>query len=245
MPGGEQHFLPVAQLVAQPPVAAGFRRLPLQRSELLLELEDDVIEPREVQLRRLELQLRRAPARLVLRDARGFFDQLAPIGRPRAENHPDLALLDDGVRLRAQPGVHQKFMNITQTAHFTVQQVLALAGSIQAARHLDRARDRRRVVSFKRLFSQLDIGRPQYIAEPQPHLGSARGLPRIAPVEDDVFHAIAAQALRALLAQHPRDGVGHIALPAAVRSDDGGHPAIEGEMHAIGERLEAGDFELL
>ena len=69
------------ELVAQTAVAARLRRLALERSELLLELEDDVVEPRQVQLRRLELQLGGPAPRLVLRDAGGFFDQLAPIGR--------------------------------------------------------------------------------------------------------------------------------------------------------------------
>ena len=77
----EQDLLPAAQLVAQPLIAARLRRLPLQRAALLLDLEDDVVDAREVLLRRLELQLGGAPARLVLRDARGFLDQLAPIGR--------------------------------------------------------------------------------------------------------------------------------------------------------------------
>ena len=77
----EQHLLPAPQLVAQPLVAARLRRLALQRAALLLHLEDDVVDAREVLLRGLELQLRRAAARLVLRDAGGFLDQLTPIGR--------------------------------------------------------------------------------------------------------------------------------------------------------------------
>ena len=66
----EQHLLPAPQLVAQPLVAPRLRRLPLQRAALLLDLEHDVVDARQVLLRRLELQLRGAPARLVLGDAR-------------------------------------------------------------------------------------------------------------------------------------------------------------------------------
>ena len=91
----ELHLLPAPQLVAQPPVAPRLRGLPLQRAALLLHLEDDVVDARQVLLRRFELQLGGAAARLVLGDARGLFDQLAPIGRARAEDLPDLALLDD------------------------------------------------------------------------------------------------------------------------------------------------------
>ena len=46
---GEQQLLPVAQLVAQPLVPARLRGLALERAELLLELENDVFEARQVQ----------------------------------------------------------------------------------------------------------------------------------------------------------------------------------------------------
>ncbi len=48
---------------------------------LFLDLEDDVVDARQVLLRRLELQLRRAAPALVLGDAGRLFDQLPPIGR--------------------------------------------------------------------------------------------------------------------------------------------------------------------
>ncbi len=111
---GEQQLLPVAQLVAQPLVAARLRGLALQRAELLLQLEDDVFEPRQVLSGGLELELGRAAPRLVLGDARGFLDQLPPVGRPRAENHADLALLDDGVGLGAETGIHQQLVHVAQ-----------------------------------------------------------------------------------------------------------------------------------
>ena len=77
----EEHLLPAPHLVAQPRVAAGFRGLALQRSALLVDLVNDVFEAREVLLRRFELELGGAPPGLVFRDARGFLDQLTPIGR--------------------------------------------------------------------------------------------------------------------------------------------------------------------
>ena len=80
-------------------------------------------------------------------------------------------------------------------------------------------------------------------AEPQPDLGGAGRLSRIRAAEDDVFHLLAAQALRALFAHDPGQGVGDVALAAAVRADNRGHPAVEGQLGAIGKRLEAGYFE--
>ncbi|HEY4958520.1 MAG TPA: hypothetical protein VII31_11960, partial [Caldimonas sp.] len=139
---GEEDFFPAPQLVAQLLVAPRLAGLPLQRPALLLDLEDDVVDAREVEPRRLQLQLRRAPARLVLRHARRFFDQLPAIGRPRAEDHPDLALLDDRVGLRAQARVHQQLVHVAQAAHLPVDQIFALARAVQPPRDFHFAGDR-------------------------------------------------------------------------------------------------------
>ena len=237
-----------------------------------------------------------APPRLVLRDAGRFLDQLTPIGRARAEDQPDLALLDDRVGLRAEPGVHQQVVDVAQPADLTVDQVFALARAIQAARDFDFARDRlnqllgvghrhaggRRVqcrcrgrcrcatavasvpllvavarcrcrdgwplavavVAVRRVAGNAGpLTCLQHAAEPQPHFGGGRRLARVAAVEDDVFHPLAAQALGALLAHHPRDGVGDVALAAPVRADNGRHALVEGQLGAVGERFEAVDFE--
>ena len=82
-------------------------------------------------------------------------------------------------------------------------------------------------------------------AQPQPHFGGGRRLARVAAVEDHVLHAVAAQALRALLAEHPGDRVDDVALAAAVGADDGGDARVEGELGAVGKALEAGDFETI
>src|SRR6516164_7991452 len=76
----ELDLLPSAEFFAQALVAPRLRRLALERAALLLDFENDVVDARQVLLRGFELQFRRAPARLVLRDARGFFDQLTPVG---------------------------------------------------------------------------------------------------------------------------------------------------------------------
>ena len=57
-------------------------------------------------------------------------------------------------------------------------------------------------------------------------------------VEDDVLHLGAAQGLGALLAQHPADGVGNVALAAAVRPDNRRHPGFELELRPLREALE-------
>jgi hypothetical protein len=123
---GEQHLFPPPQLVAQPAVAPRLGRLPLQRAALLLDLEDDVVDAGEVLLRGFELELGRPAPRLVFRDPRRLLNQLPAIGRPRTEDHPDLALLDDRVGLGAQAGVHQQFVHVTEPAGLAVDEILAL-----------------------------------------------------------------------------------------------------------------------
>ena len=64
--------------------------------------------------------------------------------------------------------------------------------------------------------------RQRQAGEAEAHFGGGAGLARVAAVEDDVLHLVAAQALGALLAKHPGDGVGDVALAAAVGADNRG-----------------------
>ncbi len=79
--------------------------------------------------------------------------------------------------------------------------------------------------------------------QPKAHFSGRARLARVAAAEDHVLHLVAAQALGALLAKHPRDGVGDVALAAAIRPDDGGDALVERKLGAVGEGLEPGDLE--
>ena len=57
------------------------------------------------------------------------------------------------------------------------------------------------------------------------------------PGEDDVLHRLTTKRLGALLAKHPRDGIGDVALAAAVGAHDRGNPLVEGKLRPIGKRL--------
>ena len=150
IPLGELHLLPPPQLLPQAAIAAGLGRLTLQRAALLLDLEHDVVDPGEVLLRRLQLQLRRPPPALVLGHTRGLFDQLPPIGGPGAEDLADLPLLDHRVALDADARIHQEILDVLETAGLAVDQVLALARSIETAHQLDVPHDQRRLVLEQR-----------------------------------------------------------------------------------------------
>src|SRR5262245_65425959 len=59
-----------------------------------------------------------------------------------------------------------------------------------------------------------------HATETKPNLGGSGRLPRVAAVEDDILHPIAAKAFRTLLTHDPRDRVGDVALAATIGSDD-------------------------
>src|SRR5690606_38565459 len=237
------------------PVPASPRGLPLERAALLLELEDDVVDAREVLLCGLELQLRLTPAHLVLGDARRLLDQLPPLGGLGRENLADLSLLDDGVALDADAGIHEQILHVAQADHVAVDEVLALPRAIEPPRHLDvtgehdvgEVGDGFLELLLDRL-ARRDGLRPDTrddTAQLELHLGGVRGTPGVAAGEDDVLHALAAEAASALLAEHPGDGIDHVALAAAVGADNRRHALVEGEVGAVGKALEAGDFESL
>ncbi len=292
VPLGELHLLPAAQFLAQPPVAPGFRGLPLQRSALLLHFEHDVVDAGQVLLRGFEFQLGSPPAALVLGDASRLFDQLAAIGGSGTEDLTDLSLLDDGVALDPDARVHQQVLDVLQPADLAIDQVFALTGSIQPAHQLHVADDERSLV-FEQCHcrrrenavgSDLGVGLGHYsldvsVAVPvvalpvvavaiptvaiglvavaaglsrtarrdttelEANFGGGRRFPGVAAAENHVLHAIAAKALRALFAEHPRERVHDVALPAPVRTNDRGDPGIECQLGSIGKALEAGNLQ--
>src|SRR5205807_587530 len=84
------------------------------------------------------------------------------------------------------------------------------------------------------------------VAEGQLDLREADRLARRRAVEDQVFHALAAQRLRALLTERPADRFRDVALAAAVRSDLLASRRAGRRLHALrgygGSRGLAGDL---
>ena len=267
-PPRKQDLLPAAQLVAQALVTPRLGRLALQAAALLVDFEDDVVDAGEVLLRGLELQLRRPAPRLVLRDAGGFLDQHAPIGGPRRQDQPDLALLDDGVGLGAQPGVHQQFVDVPEPALGAVNEVLALTRPIEPAHQLD-------VAARGPELGQHGLGRREDLGGglAVPVVAVAVGVPVAVPVAIAVAGTVvtplsrrrtsaAPVGLRASLPPKMTSSIfsprrllalcspsthviasATLLLPHPLGPTMAVTPAIEGELGAIGKGFEAGNLK--
>jgi hypothetical protein len=80
-------------------------------------------------------------------------------------------------------------------------------------------------------------------AHDQRHLRHAQRLARFGAVEDHILHLLAPQSrLRALLAEHPEDGIHNVAFSGPVRPDDGGDTGGETDF-GFGEGFEPGQFQ--
>ncbi len=101
-----------AHLVADFGVATRFSGLALQRTKLLLDFDDDVVDAGEIDLGGFELGFGKALLGLELRDAGGFLDDGAALHGLGGEDQADAALLDDSVGIRAEADAHEHFLDV-------------------------------------------------------------------------------------------------------------------------------------
>ena len=121
-----------AHLLADFRVPARLRGLPLERRELLFDFDVNVVDAGKIDLGGFELGFGKAPLRLEFRDSGRFFDDGAPVGRLRAENLADAALLDDRVGVRPEADAHEQILNVAQPRHAAIDEIFALPGAVQA-----------------------------------------------------------------------------------------------------------------
>src|SRR6185436_16510131 len=114
--------------------------------------------------------------------------------------------------------------DVAEPGRLLVQQVLALAGSVEPSGHRDLAPGHRQ---------------GSVVGEGQLHLGQADRLARAGAVEDQILHALAPQRLGALLAQRPAHRLADVGLAAAVGTHDPGDAGQNLDDRLLGERLEA------
>ena len=228
--GQLEEALDLAQLL----VASRLARLALDGGDLPLDLPQDVGDPDQVLLGGLELPLRLAAPRLVLADPSGLLDEDAALLGASGDDLGDPPLLDDGVALGADAGVAEEVVHVAETTGHLVDQVLGLPGAIQAAGDLDLAEGR-----------ELGRAAPIAVVEGEDDLAQPHRRPRIGAGEDDVLHALSAQATGRLLSHGPANGIDHVRLSAPVGAHDGRDPRAEGEGRLVDEALEPRDLQRL
>ena len=212
-------------------VLAGAVGLAAEEPEAGLQLVDDDLDLRHVLARALEAVVGVGDLRTEGLDVGGLVDERAAVLGGEAEHLVDHALAHDGVAVLADVGLLEEVVEVAQPDAGAVQQVLGVAVAVGAASDLDLA-----VVE----------GEPAVaVIEGEGDLGHAEGGAVAAAGEDDVLLLAGAEEAQALLAEHPADGIGDVALAGAVGPDDGGDAGAELEGRLLGEALEALEGEAL
>ncbi len=76
-----------------------------------------------------------------------------------------------------------------------------------------------------------------FICDRESHIRITLRLPQFRPRKNDILHTGAPELLRALFAEHPPDGIRHIALTAPVRAYDPSDPVMKFKYEFIGKRF--------
>ena len=218
------------QLVPQDEIFFRLFRLVPQGLHLKLQLGDLVVDADQVFLRPLQL-----PLRLLLPVAKtgnpgGLLEDLPALAAPGGEDFVDFALADDGIALPPKAGVQKQLRHVLEPDGLAVDVVFALPAAVIPAgdghlRLLHGGEDALRVVQHQR------------------HLGKAHLVSLLRAAEDDVLHLRAPEALGALFAHDPADGVGDIGFSRAVGAHDGGDILPEVQDGLIREGLKALNFQ--
>lgn len=112
----------------------------------------------------------------------------------------------------ADARVSKEVIDILQPAARAIDVKLALPTAVKTAGHNH----------FAEIHRQGAV-----ISKEQGNLRYAQGLTGGRTGEDDIFGLGAAQVADILLPEHPADGIGNIALAAAVRADDSCYPLVK------------------
>ena len=130
---GEDYPQLGAHFVAQLRIALGLAGLALERVHLPRDFFENVIHAVQIGLGVFQARLGETLLRLEFRDASGFFNDGAAIGRTAAQNLADASLLDQRIRLRPQAGSHKQFLDVAQAAEFSIQKIFAVAAAEKPA----------------------------------------------------------------------------------------------------------------
>ena len=218
------------QLVPEDEVLLRLFRLVPQGLHLELQLRNFVVDADQVFLCPLQLPLRLLLPVAEAGDAGGLLEDLPALAAPGGEDFVNFALADDGIALPPKAGVQKQLRHVLEADGLAVDVVFAFPAAVIPPgdghlRLLHGGKDALRVVQHQR------------------HLGEAHLIPLLRATEDNVLHLRAPEALGALLAHDPADGVGDIALSRAVGAHDGGDILPEVQDGLVREGFKALNFQ--
>ena len=172
-----------------------------------------------------QLGLGALAAALELAQAGRLLDEAAALLGPRQQHLIDGALGDDAVQLAPEAGLGQQVAHVEAAHGLAVEQVVALAGAIEAAHHRELvARHADAAVAV--VEQQLDLA------------DTARRV-LLGAREEHVLAGLRTQLAGRLRGHGPLQRVGDVGLARAVRADDDGDAAVEAQLERLAERLEA------
>ena len=206
------------------------RRLQRKRAQPLAHLSLDVAGALDLDSDPVQLQLGAMLPPLELAETGGLLDQLASLLRLRGQHRLDLALADDRVHRAAEPDVGEQLDEIGAAHLRAVDEVLALAATVQPPRDRDLGEVQLAEVAALVVEDELD-------------LAAVGGCAALGAVEQDVVGLLGAQLRRRQRAGGPDDRVGDVRLARAVRPHDDGDARLELQLERVRKRLEAAQAE--
>ena len=220
-----QHLVVLLGLIK----AFGLLGLPLQRLQVLLNLKEEVFHPVQIGIGIIELAQGFLLAHLKLGDARGLLKERAAGAFLVIEDIVHHLELDDRIAVAADPRIHEEVGDVLEAAGDTIEQVLALAAAVVAAR--DRHGS---VLGGEDVFG---------IGKGEGDLCQLGRLALLGAVKDDILHLIGAQHAAFLLTKHPADGVDHIGLTTTVWPYNARDPLIKVDHRLVAKALETLYFQ--
>ena len=121
-------------------------------------------------------------------------------------------------------------MNILETARPFINEKFTFTGTKYASCHDD--------------FRKFDVELMVAVVEIQRYFGRTLGTPLFRTGKDNIFRLLAAQLADVLFAHDPADGIGNIALAAAVRPDNSRDAFIKCQCCLICERFKSPQLHL-
>ena len=213
-------------------IPARLPRLALQRAKLCLELAAQILGPRQVGIRRPQLQLRLVPPRMQAGNPRRLLQQHAPLLGLGGDQRPDAPLADHRRAMRARRQVGEQRLHVARPRLRAVDVVGTAHATLDAADHLE-----------LRLHMERRRRHPGGVVQGQHHLGNVARRPGGGAGEDHVLHLAAAQAAHRAFPHRPAQRLDHVRLAAAVRPDDAGQARTDLDIRRLREALETGDAQ--